>query len=48
MTVSELLQRMEYAELIEWMALDTLRNFEAEKAQRMAGKGMNTKRPRGR
>lgn len=40
MTVEELSHRMTYAELTEWMALDALRNYEAEKEARMAQKGM--------
>lgn len=40
MTVQELKARMEYAELIDWMALDTLRAEERETAERQAKKGM--------
>lgn len=48
MTVGELMQRMAYAELVDWMALDSLRVKEHEKAQRLAKKGMQTNRPKRR
>ena len=43
MTVARLDEEMSNPELLEWMALDSLRNEEREKAQRLAKKGM---RPR--
>lgn len=48
MTVGEMSERMSYVELVEWMAFDTIRHAEAEKAQRLAEKGMSQKRPRRR
>lgn len=45
MTVAQMEREMDYQELLEWMALDTIRNREREKAQRLASKGMNVKRP---
>lgn len=48
MTVGRMMAEMTHAELVEWMALDTLRHQEAEKAARLAKKGMNTSRPRKR
>lgn len=52
MTVNKMMtgrdEPMPYTELIEWMALDSLRQAEAEKAQRLAEKGMSQKRPRRR
>lgn len=39
---------MPYIELITWMGLDTVRHKEAEKAQRLAKKGMQQQRPRRR
>lgn len=41
--MDEMCERMSYAELLEWMALDDIRNFEREKAERQAKSGM---RPR--
>lgn len=43
MTVGELTARMTYAELLEWAALDQIRNAEAEKAERLATKGMRAR-----
>lgn len=40
MTVAQMSVEMPYAELVAWQALDQVRQAEAEKAQRMAGKGM--------
>lgn len=48
MTVGRMMAEMTYAELVDWMALDSLRAKEAEKAQRLAKKGMQTNRPRKR
>lgn len=48
MTVGELAARMSSAELTMWMAHDHLTNQEREKAERLAQKGMNQKRPRRR
>lgn len=48
MTVGRMMDEMTSAELTEWMALDTLRAKEREKAERMAKKGMNQRRPRQR
>lgn len=48
MTVGRLMHEMTYTELVDWMALDTLRAKEAEKAQRLAKKNMQQKRPRRR
>ncbi len=45
MTVGRMMSEMSYAEFIEWMALDTIRAGEREKAERMAKKGMNSSRP---
>lgn len=45
MTAAELMERMSYAELLEQMAYDSILQAEAEKAKRLADKGMNTKRP---
>lgn len=46
MTVGEMLDRMSSAELMRWMALDSLRAAEREKAERLAKKGMAANRPR--
>lgn len=46
MTVGRMVHEMTYAELVEWMALDTQRAKEREKAQRLAKKGMKQQRPR--
>jgi hypothetical protein len=35
--------RMSYAELLEWMALDDIREFEREKAERQAKQGMKNR-----
>ena len=43
MTVEEMRDRMSYAELIDWMALDSLRGHERETAERQSKSGM---RPR--
>lgn len=43
MTVGDMLDRMSSAELTEWMALDSLRNAEREKAERLAR--MRARRP---
>ncbi len=43
MTVAELSARMSSAELTDWMALDALRGAEAEKAERLAKKGMRSR-----
>mgnify|MGYP001571999398 FL=1 len=40
MTAAELAERMTYAELVEWQALDGLRNAEQQKADRLSRKGM--------
>lgn len=48
MTVGEMLDRMSSAELMRWMALDSLRAGEREKAERQAKKGINPARPRRR
>lgn len=48
MTVGVLLDSMSSAELYLWMAHDTLTKQEQEKAQRLADKGMKSKRPRRR
>jgi hypothetical protein len=48
MTVGRMMHEMTYAELVDWMALDSLRVKEAEKAQRLAKKGMQQQRPRRR
>ena len=48
MTVGRLRDEMSSAELFLWMAHDTLTQQEREKAERLQGKGMNPKRPRGR
>jgi len=48
MTVGRMMAEMSYAELVDWMGLDSLRRQEFEKAQRQAKKGMNPKRPRRR
>lgn len=48
MTVGTLLTTMSSAELYLWMAHDLLTQKEREKEQRMAEKGMKTKRPRRR
>lgn len=48
MTVGDLMSRMSYAEFVEQMAYDNLLAKEAEKAQRLAKKGMSTSRPRRR
>lgn len=45
MTVGSLLETMSSAELYLWMAHDDLTAKEREKAQRMADKGMKSKRP---
>lgn len=45
MTVAELEDRMPNAELIEWNALDQIREDERERAERQQSQGM---RPRGR
>ena len=43
MTADELCDRMSHAELIEWIAYDSLAADDRAKAERMSGKGM---RPR--
>lgn len=48
MTVTRMMNEMPYAELVDWMGLDALRMQEREKADRLAKKGMNQKRPRRR
>ena len=44
MTVQEMSDKMTYAELVEWQALDMLRQGEREKAERLAKKGMRGRR----
>lgn len=44
MTVEEMKARMSHAELIDWMALDSMRAKEREEAERQASKGMKARR----
>lgn len=46
MTVGRMMSEMTYAELMDWMALDSLRVAEREKAARLAKKNMKTARRR--
>ena len=40
MTVTAMCREMDHFELTQWAALDAVRNQEAEKADRLAKKGM--------
>lgn len=46
--MDELLDSVTSAELVEWMAYDTILTEEHAKAARLAKKGMNPSRPRRR
>lgn len=43
MTVEEMCDRMSYAELLDWMALDDIREEERQKAERLAKQGMKNR-----
>ena len=43
MTVEEMCDRMSYAELLDWMALDDIREHERAKAERQAKQGMKNR-----
>ena len=44
MTVAQMCEAMPSAEFVEWQALDSIRNAEAEKEERLARKGMRPRR----
>lgn len=43
MTVTDMCAAMPVVELVEWQALDALRNAETEKARRLERKGMRAR-----